>query len=100
MYQLFDPSDFFSNIFPHLDLQSTSLVLNVRGELTNSTWCLKLAVFVALNMGIQPAPNTNKSVITEAGQRASIFNKIALEKLQRKEGERLEEKQNIIFVFL
>lgn len=26
-------------------------------------------------MGIQPAPNTNKSVIIEASQRASMFNK-------------------------
>ena len=60
---------------------------------------VRLPVFVALNMGIQPAPNTNKSVIIEASQRASMFNKIALEKLQRME-RRLEEKQNIIFVFL
>lgn len=42
---------------------------------------VRLPVFVALNMGIQPAPNTNKSVIIEASQRASMFNKIALEKL-------------------
>lgn len=42
---------------------------------------VKLPVFVALNMGIQPAPNTNKSAIIEASQRASMFNKIALEKL-------------------
>lgn len=51
-------------------------------------------MFVALNMGI------NKSVSTEAGQSASMFNKIVWEKLYRKERERLEEEQNIIFVFL
>lgn len=37
MYQLFDSLNFFFNIFPHLDLQSTLLVLNANGELTNST---------------------------------------------------------------
>ena len=42
---------------------------------------VRLPVFVASNMGIQPAPNTNKSVIIEASQRASMFNKTALEKL-------------------
>lgn len=81
IYQLFEALGFFSNIFSHLDLQSTSLVLKVRGELTNSTWCLKLIVFAASNMDVQLAPNTNKSIIIEAGPRASMFNKIALEKL-------------------
>lgn len=39
MYQLLGLLDFFSlsNIFSHLDLQSTSLVLNVRGDLRNRT---------------------------------------------------------------
>lgn len=81
MYQLFETLGFFSNIFSHLDLQSTSLVLEVRGEFTNSTQCLKLIVFAASNTDIQPAPNTNKSIIIEAGPEASMFNKIALEKL-------------------
>lgn len=81
MYQLFEVLGFFSDIFSHLDLQSTPLVLKIGGELTNSTWCLKLIVFAASNMDIQPAPNTNKSIITGAGPRASMFNKIALEKL-------------------